>query len=393
MKITEVRLGMISVPLRVPFKTALRSVNSVEDVVVEIHTDTGAVGYGEAPPTGVITGDTTGSIIGAIRDHIAKTIVGRDVDDFEDLMIALNACIQKNTSAKAAVDMALWDLYGQLYRVPVYKLMGGARKSIVTDITISVNDPDEMVRDAQNAIARGYDCLKVKVGKEPEKDIARLSAIRAAVPKETLIRIDANQGWTPKEAVRILNGMQERGLDIEFVEQPVKAHDFDGLKYVTERSYVPVLADESVFSPQDALTIMQMRAADLVNIKLMKCGGLYNALKIATPPCIWPVQSRSSPAWIWTAPCCAARIPSSAARCSTRRRSRSPTSRALASRASSRARSAIWTEFTVKNTPCNNLCCTVYFYAFDLALAGTLASKSYDAQRVWPFTSIPALSV
>ena len=225
MKITEVRLGMISVPLRVPFKTALRSVNSVEDVVVEIHTDTGAVGYGEAPPTGVITGDTTGSIIGAIRDHIAKTIVGRDVDDFEDLMIALNACIQKNTSAKAAVDMALWDLYGQLYRVPVYKLMGGARKSIVTDITISVNDPDEMVRDAQNAIARGYDCLKVKVGKEPEKDIARLSAIRAAVPKETLIRIDANQGWTPKEAVRILNGMQERGLDIEFVEQPVQVLD------------------------------------------------------------------------------------------------------------------------------------------------------------------------
>ena len=278
MKITEVRLGLISVPLRVPFKTALRSVSSVEDVIVEIHTDTGAVGYGEAPPTGVITGDTTGAIIGAIRDHIAKTIVGRDVDEFEDLMIALNGCIQKNTSAKAAVDMALWDLYGQLYKIPVYKLMGGAKKSIVTDITISVNDPEEMVRDALNAIDRGYDCLKVKVGKEPEKDIARLSAIRAAVPKETCIRIDANQGWTPKEAVRILNGMQEKGLDIEFVEQPVKAHDFDGLKYVTERSYVPVLADESVFSPQDALTIMQMGAADLVNIKLMKCGGLYNAL-------------------------------------------------------------------------------------------------------------------
>ena len=258
--------------------------------LVKVSTDTGAVGYGEAPPTGVITGDTTGSIIGAIRDHIAKTIIGRDVDDFEDLMIALNACIQKNTSAKAAVDMALWDLYGQLYKIPVYKLMGGAKKSIVTDITISVNDPEEMVRDALNAIDRGYDCLKVKVGKEPEKDIARLSAIRGAVPKETCIRIDANQGWTPKEAVRILNGMQEKGLDIEFVEQPVKAHDFEGLKYVTERSYVPVLADESVFSPQDALTIMQMGAADLVNIKLMKCGGLYNALKIASAAEVYGVE-------------------------------------------------------------------------------------------------------
>lgn len=290
MKITDIRLGMISVPLRVPFKTALRSVSSVEDVIVEIHTDTGAVGYGEAPPTGIITGDTIGAIIGAIQDHIAKTLIGRDIDDFEDLMIALNKCILKNTSAKAAVDMALWDLYGQLYKIPVYKLMGGAKKHITTDITISVNDPDEMVRDSINAIERGYDCLKIKVGKESEKDIARLSAIREAVPKSTLIRIDANQGWTPKEAVRILNGMQDRGLDIEFVEQPVKGHDFDGLKYVTQNSYVPVLADESVFSPEDALKIMQMGAADMVNIKLMKCGGLYNALKIASAAEVYGVE-------------------------------------------------------------------------------------------------------
>lgn len=290
MKITEIKLGILSVPLRVPFKTAVRSVDSVEDVILEIHTDTGAVGYGEAPPTGAVTGDTTGAIIGAVRDHIAKTLIGRDVDDFEDLCIALDKCILKNSSAKAAADMALWDLYGQLYNIPVYKLMGGARKSIITDITISVNEPDEMVRDAQDAIERGYDCLKVKVGKEPEKDIARLSAIRSVVPKETCIRIDANQGWTPKEAVRILNGMQEKGLDIEFVEQPVKAHDLEGLKYVTERSYVPVLADESVFSAADALKIMQMRAADLVNIKLMKCGGLYNALKIASAAEVYGVE-------------------------------------------------------------------------------------------------------
>ena len=290
MKITQVKLGRISTPLRVPFKTALRTVSSVEDVIVELHTDTGAVGYGEAPPTGVITGDTTGAIIGAIRDHIAPAILGRNLDEFEDLTAAVQKALVHNTSAKAAVDMALWDLLGQKYSAPVYRMLGGARSNIVTDITISVNPPEEMARDARTAVQRGYDCLKVKVGKEPEKDIARLSAIRAAVPKETCIRIDANQGWTPKEAVRILNGMQERGLDLEFVEQPVKAHDFDGLKYVTERSYVPVLADESVFSPQDALTIMQMGAADLVNIKLMKCGGLYNALKIASAAEVYGVE-------------------------------------------------------------------------------------------------------
>ena len=290
MKITDVRIGKISVPLRVPFKTALRTVNSVEDVIVEIHTDTGAVGYGEAPPTGAVTGDTTGASIGALKDHIIKTIAGREVDEFEDLLRAVQKCVVKNTSAKAAVDMALWDLYGQLYKIPVYKMMGGARKSIVTDITISVNDPEEMARDAVNAIERGYDCLKVKVGANPALDVARLEAVRKAVGPDTCIRIDANQAWSPKEAVRILNNMQEKGLAIEFVEQPVKAHDFEGMKYVTERSYVPVLADESVFSPEDAMKIMQMGAADLVNIKLMKCGGLYNALKIASAAEVYGVE-------------------------------------------------------------------------------------------------------
>ncbi len=290
MRITDVRLGRISVPLHVPFKTALRTVSSVEDVIVEVHTDTGAVGYGEAPPTGAITGDTTGAIIGALQDHIIKTVVGRDVDDFEDLMLALQGCIVKNSSAKAAMDMALWDLYGQLYKIPVYKLLGGSRKEIITDITISVNDPEEMARDTVSAIARGYDTLKVKVGADPTLDVARLAAVRAAAGPDIRLRIDANQAWTPKQAVRLLNQMQERGLDIEFVEQPVKAHDIDGLRYVTERSYVPVLADESVFSPADALTIMQTHAADMVNIKLMKCGGLYNALQIASAAEIYGVE-------------------------------------------------------------------------------------------------------
>ncbi len=290
MKITSVKLGRISVPLRTPFKTALRSVNSVEDVIVEIHTDSGAVGYGEAPPTGAITGDTTGAILGAIQDHIAKTIIGRDVDELEPLLQSIQKCIVGNSSAKAAVDMAVWDLYGQLYNIPVHKLLGGGRKHIVTDITISVNDPETMAQDALKALARGYDCLKMKVGVNPAMDVARLKAVRDAVGRETVIRIDANQAWTPKEAVRILNQMQEQGLDIELVEQPVAAHDFEGLKYVTERSYVPVLADEAVFSPENAMTIMKMGAADLINIKLMKCGGIYNALKIASAAEVFGVQ-------------------------------------------------------------------------------------------------------
>lgn len=290
MKITDVRLGKISVPLRVPFKTALRTVESVEDVIVEVHTDTGNIGYGEAPPTGIITGDTTGAIIGAVNDHIKKSIIGRDIENFEELMIALNSCVVKNTSAKAAVDIALWDLYGQLYSAPIYKLLGGRRKSITTDITISVNEPEEMVKDSIEAVKRGYDTLKVKVGKDSKKDIERLAAIRKTVGQHIKIRIDANQGWKPKEAVHILCSMEDKCLDIEFVEQPVTAHDLEGLKYVKDNISIPVLADESVFSPVDALKILEIGAADFINIKLMKTGGIYNALKICSVAELYGVE-------------------------------------------------------------------------------------------------------
>ena len=282
MKITGIEWGRVSIPLRTPFKTALRRVDSVEDIIVTLYTDTGETGFGEAPPTGVITGDTLGGIAGALESHLAPALLGQEVEDFERVTALVQRCVVHNSSAKAAVDMALWDLYGKACGLSVDRLLGGARRRLVTDLTISVNSPEEMARDAASAVARGFDCLKIKVGVQPELDAERLAAVRAAVPAETALRIDANQAWTPRQAVRILNSLQERGLNIELVEQPVPAQDLEGLKYVTEHSFVPVLADEAVFSPADALRILQMHAADLLNIKLMKCGGITNALKIAT---------------------------------------------------------------------------------------------------------------
>lgn len=290
MKITDIKLGHISVPLKRPFKTSLRTVNSVEDVVVRIETDTGHVGYGEAPPTGPITGDTTGAIIDAIESHIKKHLVGMDVDNMEEIMLKLGSSIVKNTSAKAAVDIAIYDLFGQLYNAPVYKLLGGYKKEIITDITISVNDPEEMARDSIEAINQGYKTLKVKVGLDSALDIKRMKAIRDAVGYDVDIRIDANQGWAPKEAIYTLRKMEDAGLNLELVEQPVPAHDFEGLKLVTDNVSIPVLADESVFSPRDAMNIIQMRAADLVNIKLMKTGGIHNALKICSMAEVYGVE-------------------------------------------------------------------------------------------------------
>ncbi|WP_040213713.1 dipeptide epimerase [Clostridium polynesiense] len=282
MKITDIKIGHISVPLKKPFKTALRTVNSVEDVIVQIETDTGNIGYGEAPPTAVITGDTKGSIVEAVNVYIKPHLIGKSIENFEELMLILDKAIVKNSSAKAAVDIALHDLYGQMLKAPLYKIWGGYRKEIITDITISVNSPEQMAKDSLEAIVLGYDTLKIKVGKEPELDLARMKAIRAAVGYEVKLRIDANQGWKPKEAVKILRSMEDAGLNVELVEQPVAAHDIDGLKYVADNSIIPVMADESMFTTADAIKIMQIRAADYVNIKLMKTGGLNNALKICT---------------------------------------------------------------------------------------------------------------
>ncbi|GMQ56978.1 dipeptide epimerase [Vallitalea sediminicola] len=278
MKILDIRTNRLSIGLKKTFKTALRTLDHIEAIVVEIITKEGR-GYGSASPTAVITGDTENSIIGAI-EYIKPFLLGKDISNFEEIMVTLNNCIVGNTSAKAAIDIALYDLYGKLYNAPVYKLLGGYRNKLTTDITISLNSPDEMAADSLEAVNQGFTYLKVKVGKDSQLDIKRMQAIRKAVGNEINIKVDANQGYTPKEAVYIIKRMEQKDIDIYLMEQPVYAKDIDGLKYVTDNVNIPILADESVFSPIDAMTIINKRAADIINIKLMKTGGIYNALKI-----------------------------------------------------------------------------------------------------------------
>jgi len=281
MKIKDIRFGMLRVPLKTPFKTALRTVEQVEDVVVMIHTDSGHVGYGSAPATAVITGDTHGSIVDAVRHYIAPRIVGLDICNLNRITHLVQGAMEKNSSAKAAVEIAVHDLWGQLYGAPLYKLLGGGDPVITTDITISVDTIDKMVADSLDAVERGFDSLKIKVGKDIGVDIERTKAIHAAVEGRALLRLDANQGWSAKQAVYALQTLEEAGVKLELVEQPVKAHDLEGLRYVTERVHTPVMADESVFGPMEVIELIRMRAADIVNIKLMKTGGISNAVRIA----------------------------------------------------------------------------------------------------------------
>lgn len=281
MKITDIRLGMLRVPLKTPFKTALRTVDRVEDVIVMLHTDTGHVGYGGAPPTAAITGDTHESIVTAIERSIAPRVVGHEIANLNRLVQLVQSALEKNTNAKAAVEIAIYDLYGQLYDAPLYKMLGGGEPLVTTDITISLDGIDKMVADSIHAVERGFESLKIKVGKDIEVDLDRIKAIYAAVGDRARLRLDANQGWIAAQAVDALHKLEDAGIHLEFVEQPVKAQDLDGLKYITERVQTPIMADESAFGPAQVIELIRMRAADLVNIKLMKAGGISNALRIA----------------------------------------------------------------------------------------------------------------
>lgn len=278
MKIQRIEVMRLSAPLTKPFKTALRTVYRTESVVVRILTDDGKVGYGEAPATVVITGDSLESIHSAIVNIFTPLLIGQSLLAYEQILQAVHQAMSGSSSAKAAIDMAVYDLVAQYSGMPLYQFLGGYRDRLETDFTVSINSPKEMGEDAARYVEAGFNVLKIKVGKDPiDKDIERIQEIRRRVGDGVKIRLDANQGWQVKEAVKSIRRMEDMGLNIELVEQPVKAADLEGLKAVTDSVETLIMADESVFSPMQALQLLQRRGADLINIKLMKSGGIYKA--------------------------------------------------------------------------------------------------------------------
>ncbi len=280
MKISKIETKVLKSPLHTPFQTALRRVEFLEDFVVIIHTDTGLVGYGEGSPTPVITGETMGTM-SVVLDYITPFLLGVSLDDFEHLLSILHSSILKNTTAKSAIEIALYDLQAKSKNLPLFKMLGGERTKFETDITISLAATEKMVQDSQLAIKQGYKTLKIKVGANVQGDIERIKEIYNAVGNSVPLRLDANQGWSAQESVQILLALEADGIIPEFVEQPVQADDIKGLRYIKERVQTPVLADESVFSLNDARHLLETKSVDLLNIKLAKCAGISNALKLA----------------------------------------------------------------------------------------------------------------
>ncbi|MFE5804446.1 dipeptide epimerase [Streptomyces sp. NPDC056491] len=269
------------VPLRVPYRSVVRgTVREARVTLVELVYGDGRSAWGEAVSMPAVTGETPESAAALLHGPLREAVVGRRVEDLGENCARVDRCAAGNGGAKAGVEIALHDAFAQMLEIPVFRLLGGSQKELETGITVGLGTADEMAERAHGLVAEGFTALKLKVGHAVELDVRRVEAVRQAVGPGIRLRLDANQGWTAKEAVRAVRRLEDGGADIELIEQPVAARDLGALRFVRERVATPVVADESVLTARDALEVVRHEAADVLSVKLQECGGIRNVLRI-----------------------------------------------------------------------------------------------------------------
>ena len=278
MKITAVECSEVTLRLAEPYTIAYETVDTANNVFVRIETNGDLVGYGCAAPDLEVTGETGGSVVAAIREVVEPSIRGSDPLRPVMLMERLRKPLDGQPAASAAVDMALLDIVGKRARLPLWKLLGGYRDRIRTSVTIGILPLKETVREARRWVGEGFSCLKLKGGIDVEGDIARVLEVRKAVGDKVGLRFDANQGYTVAQSLDFVKGSMAARL--ELIEQPTAKGEPDLLGRVTAEVAVPVMADESLMSLRDAFRLARRGLADMVNVKLMKVGGIAEALHI-----------------------------------------------------------------------------------------------------------------
>lgn len=278
MKIQTVDVYKLNVSFEYPTRVPIGVLESAQNVVVKITTASGIYGWGEASPFSPVTGDTQESNFSTAR-QLAELIKGRDALDTENLMKAVNRHTIAEPSIRSAFDMALYDLRAKAANLPLYALLGGGRRELRTDLTIGLQDTvEETVACAERILSKGFNAIKMKVGRSELADIPHVAAVRELVGPEIAIKMDSNQGWTYQEAIDNILAMQP--LKIQYSEQPLAAWDYENLRRLREKVALPICADESVFDDKDALKLVSAGAVDYLNIKLGKSGGIHTALNI-----------------------------------------------------------------------------------------------------------------
>jgi L-alanine-DL-glutamate epimerase-like enolase superfamily enzyme len=275
--IVKIEMYKLNISRSSPFRIALGTWTHVENILVRIHASSGLYGLGEGSPISYIVGETQAIDYEAAK-ALAQLLIGKNPLEIEQRLQELDAFLVRNPTIKSAFDMALYDLMGKTANLPLYTLLGGSKRTLYTDDTLGIDTPVAMAQAAQEVKRQGFPAIKVKLGTNRQDDVARIRAIRDVVGYEIPIRIDANQGWDPVTAVETLRELAQ--FDIQYCEEPVAHWNHQAMRRVREQSTIPIMADESLCDHHDAFRLASMGACDYFNIKLAKCGGIHNALKI-----------------------------------------------------------------------------------------------------------------
>jgi L-Ala-D/L-Glu epimerase len=282
MKIERIEI----IPFEVPYRrgdvtTSLGRHASLRNVLLGVYADTGDVGWGEAAPLPTHSGETQESVLALLQHSLGPLLLGQDPQAIWLRLRDMDRLLYGQTFSKCAVEFALHDLVARHLDVPLYQLLGGkCRDTYPLGWTIGWKSVEATVEEAVGVARQGFKAVKLKVGNPDwSADLDRVRAVRGALGNEVPIRVDANQGYTPCDAVQVISRLEEWGLQL--VEQPVPRWDIDGLAYVRRRTRSPVMADEAAFSVHDVLRLVQQGAADIINIKPQKFGGLLRSREAA----------------------------------------------------------------------------------------------------------------
>ena len=282
MKITAVHVDTLELTMEEPFVIASSAMAYGPCDLVRVETDEGLTGIGEACPAYEFTGETLWSVQDVIGEYLGPSVIGKDPFHVE----AIHRVWERelftvgNQAAQAALEMALWDLQGKALGRPLYDLVGGRSRDGVREVVaLGWDEPETLAVKTRDMAADGVTAFKVKVGDAPERDEQRVAAVRAAAGPQARLTVDANQGWwDARTALRAIKLLEP--YDLEFVEQPVRMDDLEAARFVRERVDVPIALDESVRGPREALACVRAGACDVFVVKLMKTGGILNALKV-----------------------------------------------------------------------------------------------------------------
>lgn len=282
MKISRATITLIDVPLLEPFVVSYATYDSMPSIILTLETDDGVIGYGESVPDGHITGETPAGVAVALETELVPAVMGMDPRDITAIHQQLNHTLKGCGAAKAAIDIACWDLAGKAAGRPIYALLGGRRPEQPTIAKVmSILAPEVLAEQAIRARSQGYRQLKMKLGGHDGLDIERVRAVRAAINDDLDIRVDVNQGWSdPATARGMIRALEPYRID--WVEQPIRAGDIDGFRLLRQDTSACLMADESVVDADDLARFVRDRSVDMVNLKLMKSGGITPCHRLAT---------------------------------------------------------------------------------------------------------------